>query len=196
MGSLILFGWIGGEIREGDALAFDESVRNSIHGLASPLATSFFVLVSFVGSPLFLTILACIVLPAFLYLKYRREAAVFLITMAGEIVIETSLKFGYSRVRPEAFFDYPLPSSYSFPSGHAFGSVCFYGVVAWCIARHVESRGAKVAIIGAAALLAFLIGLSRVYLGVHYPTDVLAGFIGGLTWLGLVVSNSFRTHPE
>jgi undecaprenyl-diphosphatase len=93
------------------------------------------------------------------------------------------LKLIFRRARPEAFFGYAEPITYSFPSGHSIVSACFYGVLAAILTARMKSRARRIAIWMAAALLAFLIGLSRIYLGVHYPSDVLAGYAAAVIWV-------------
>ena len=73
-------------------------------------------------------------------------------------------------------FSAASPSSYSFPSGHALGSLCFYGILAAILAGRARGRGAEFCIWVATVLLVGMIGLSRIYLGVHYPSDVIAGY--------------------
>lgn len=186
VGFLLLFGWLAEEVFEGETKIFDDAVRNSIHAFATPTLTAAMKFFSFLGSPLFLGILGAIVIAVLLYLKHKRAVVLFSITMIGEIALNLAFKPFFGRARPEAFFDYPLPSSYSFPSGHAFGSLCFFGILAWLAAARVRSKTAKFAIGAAAFLLIFFIGLSRIYLGVHYPSDVVAGYAAGLFWVGVV----------
>jgi len=88
------------------------------------------------------------------------------------------LKALVHRPRPQPFFGYPQPNTYSFPSGHALISLCFYLALA-------EIEGRKRAWRLAAVLFAVAIGLTRIYLGVHYPTDVAAGFATAIAWLSL-----------
>lgn len=116
--------------------------------------------------------------------------------MLGEIIFNPALKTYFGRARPDAFFDYSLPSSLSFPSGHAFGSVCFYGILAWLIASRVPDKRAKIAIGVSAFVLIFFIGLSRIYLGVHYPSDVLAGYAAGLFWIGVVALTDIQLRKQ
>ena len=142
-GFLLFFGWLADEVFEGDTKMFDESIRNFVHELASPAVTSLMIFLSFLGSPLFLLILGIIITAAFLYFNHKRAMVLFLITMAGEIVLEFALKQYFGRVRPATFFDYPLPLSYSFPSGHAFGALCFYGIVTWLGAEKWSVNGQK-----------------------------------------------------
>lgn len=186
VGFLLFFGWLAEEVFEGETRMFDESVRNFVHGFAAPPLTALMKFFSFVGSPLFLGILGLTVIAVLLYLKHKRADVLFSITMIGEIALNLAFKLFFGRTRPDAFFDYPLPSSYSFPSGHAFGSLCFFGILAWLAAARVPNKRTKIAIGFAAGLLIFLIGLSRIYLGVHYPSDVIAGYAAGLFWVGVV----------
>lgn len=183
---LLFFGWLAEEVFEGDTRIFDETIRNFVHERSSPALTSAMIFFSFLGSPLFLIILGILIVAAFSYLGHRRAIILFLITMAGEIFLEFSLKQFFGRVRPEAFFDYPLPLSYSFPSGHAFGSLCFYGIVTLLTAERMKSKPIKITVCILSALLIFLIGFSRIYLGVHYPSDVVAGFLAGFFWIGII----------
>ena len=78
--------------------------------------------------------------------------------------------------------------SWSFPSGHAVASLCMYGAIAWIFATRTENAAAKFGIAASAAILIFLIGMSRAYIGVHYPTDVVAGFIAAFVWTAAVMS--------
>lgn len=191
----LFFFWLAEEVFEGDLRSFDASIRNFVHSLATPQLTLVARLFSFLGSPLFLTILGiCVV--CFLFAKNRRVlAALFAVTMAGEILMSAVLKAWFVRVRPDPFFGYALPASYSFPSGHAFGSFCFYGILAWLAIRAEPSRlSTKAAVVTFTLLLIFSIGLSRIYLGVHYPSDVLAGFAAGLAWIGVVIDQSERAR--
>jgi membrane-associated phospholipid phosphatase len=89
-------------------------------------------------------------------------------------------------VRPEPWFGYRLPSSYSFPSGHAFVSFCFCLCLAEVVVRDEWPASRKAMVWCAAVASTLTIGLSRVYLGVHYPTDVLAGFAAGVVWTTVI----------
>jgi len=105
--------------------------------------------------------------------------------MVGMAALDITLKLAFHRPRPLAYFG-PTPTTYSFPSGHAMGSVCFYGVLAAILAARASGRGAKWGIWMGAVLLIGLIGYSRIYLGVHYPSDVIAGYCAGAVWVGAV----------
>jgi undecaprenyl-diphosphatase len=182
VGSLLLLLWLTGEVFEGDTAAFDDRIRMFVHGFSSPSLTSGMRATSFLGSTVFLVSLGLLAAVVFGYFRRRRELVIFVITMAGEIVLDLTMKAGFMRPRPEPFFEYGPPNSYSYPSGHALASFCFYGILAWLITEGIERRTAKIAIWSAAVLLIALIGFSRIYLGVHYPSDVIAGYLTALIW--------------
>lgn len=117
------------------------------------------------------------------YLKGWRLSAVLLtVSTAGGMFLTTVLKAVFQRSRPELFQTGYEAGFYSFPSGHATVAVGFYGMLALILAY--QARGALRWIIGAAGVvLVILIGFSRLYLGVHYPTDVLAGYLSAPLWV-------------
>ena len=119
------------------------------------------------------------------FLLLTRKYAAFLLVCAalgGGLLLNKGLKLYYSRPRP----DYVTPllhvDSYSFPSGHALLAAVIYLTLGALMVRFVGPRPLKIYVLGIALLLAFIVGVSRVYLGVHYPTDVLAGWTAGLMW--------------
>lgn len=183
----LLFGWFASEVLEGETEAFDSAVRNYVHALSSPALTSAMKAISFTGKVVFLAGIGLAVAVILAWLRFWRDLGLFIVTMSGEIILEMALKASYMRARPEPFFDLPAPASYSFPSGHALGSLCFYGIAAFMILRHSDSRWIRIAVSAAAAVLILAIGFSRVYLGVHYPSDVLGGYFVGVIWLSAVM---------
>jgi membrane-associated phospholipid phosphatase len=93
------------------------------------------------------------------------------------------LKSSFHRARPDPFFNLAAPASYAFPSGHALLALCFYGVMARIWADSLKSGRRRWMVWVAAICLIGLIGLSRIYLGVHYPSDVLAGYAAAIVWV-------------
>ena len=110
----------------------------------------------------------------------------FVIAVLGANILDEGMKLAFHRTRPVPWFDYPQPPSYSFPSGHSFVSFCFYFSLAEILIRDDWPSGRKVAIWAAAAAMTIAIGFSRAYLGVHYPTDVLAGFVAAIAWTTMI----------
>jgi membrane-associated phospholipid phosphatase len=183
--ALFIFGWLAEEMLEGDTQRFDSFVRTAIHQHATPGLTRLMLGFSFLGSVATVSVLCLVLLSAFLCFRRVRLAALLGITMIGMAALDFSLKLAFHRPRPVAFFG-SSPSSYSFPSGHAFGALCFYGVLAAISAARARGKAAKSCIWTGAVLLIGMIGLSRIYLGVHYPSDVIAGYCAGAVWVGAV----------
>jgi undecaprenyl-diphosphatase len=183
--ALFIFGWLAEEMLEGDTQKFDSFVRTAIHQRATPGLTRLMMGFSFLGSVATVGVLCVVILSAFLYFRQIRLAALLAVTMIGMAALDFLLKLAFHRPRPLAFFG-PSPSSYSFPSGHAFGALCFYGVLAAILAARAPGKVAKSCIWIVAAVLIAMIGLSRIYLGVHYPSDVLAGYCAGAVWVAAV----------
>ena len=137
------------------------------------------------GKPYFLVVSAIFLLV--LYLKRWREAAGLAICLAGGAVLNLLLKNLFERARPE-LFRLVEATGYSFPSGHSMVSLCFYGMAAFLLVRELKSWPGRVLVVSAAGLLIAAIGVSRIYLGVHYPTDVVAGYAAGSMWLAFCIS--------
>jgi len=117
-----------------------------------------------------------------------RPLLLLVVVMAGQAALHFGFKWFFERPRPSALINYPNAENFSLPSGHAIGAVCLYGAIAWAVATRAESSAAKAGIAIFAAVMIFLIGVSRIYIGVHYPTDVLAGFIAASIWTAAGVS--------
>jgi undecaprenyl-diphosphatase len=182
---LFLFGWLGREMRAGDTIRFDQAVRNWVHQFASPGMTRAMTFISLLGYNVLIVELV-IAFIVFAKLRWKRAALWLAIAMAGSLLLDLALKYAYHRPRPTAFFG-TAPSSYSFPSGHALCSLCFYGVLAGLLSARLKSLPWRIAVWTAAALLIIAIGLSRIYLGVHYPSDVLAGYLAATVWVGTII---------
>src|SRR5215204_793825 len=181
--SLILFLWLAEEVYEGETIIFDETIRQTARQSATPWLTQTMIYVSFLGSFRFLTGGVIVFIILFSCLKWKQAVILLLVTMAGESVLEVTLKLLFKRLRPEPFFEYAALKTYSFPSGHALASLCFYGILAWLITARIKTRGLRFLIWISATTLILLIGFSRIYLGVHFPSDVFAGFAAGFVWL-------------
>ena len=184
--TLVFFGWLADEVLEGQTRHFDDATRAAVHTLASPALTIAMRGVSFLGSTLFLTAATIMIVAWFALRRWGREAKLFAITMIGASLLNTTLKLAFKRPRPIPFFDLTPPETYSFPSGHALASCCFFAGLAAILSGRVKGRRARTIIWIAAATMFLLIGLSRIYLGVHYTTDVIAGFAAALIWILVV----------
>ena len=175
IGALVFFGWLTDEVLEGDSRHFDEVTRAAVHQLASPAMTLIMRFLSFVGSTIVLTIGTIIVVVWFAMRKWGREAKLFMATMIGGGLLNVTLKLTFKRARPEPFFDLTPPETYSFPSGHSLASACFFGALAALLTARIKNRRTKLIVWIVCAAMFLSIGFSRIYLGVHHTTDVIAG---------------------
>jgi undecaprenyl-diphosphatase len=184
--ALMLFSWLGRDVLTGVTPVVDDSIRTAVHGLASPRLTGIMRWLSLYGGPTGLTPVGVLLALAFLIKRWHRGAVLVIVTMAGAGLLDALLKQSFGRVRPAAFFDYPLPASHSFPSGHAFFAASFFGGLAVLVTGRIRSGLLRAAVWTVAITLILLIGLSRIYLGVHYPSDVIAGYAAATVWVAAV----------
>lgn len=184
--SLWAFGQIVDEtIREGEVRS-DERVATWLHGRATDPFTDAFRVITTFGN--FVTLLTVTVLAvAFLWWRRRQTDALFVaLAFLGAQVLSTGMKLGFRRERP--FFPDPLAteSTFSFPSGHSLVSLAVYGSIALLLARQVQRPAWRALVFAGTAVLVLAIGFSRLYLGVHFLSDVLAGWAAGSAWLALL----------
>jgi undecaprenyl-diphosphatase len=154
----------------------------------SPLWTSLFLTVTKLGSTLYLAIIGSVAGLEFIYLRWFRPLWLFIVALGGQAVLHNGAKYLIERPRPPAMLSYPAVESFSFPSGHALSALCLYASIAWLVTNRLENSAIKAAIWITMFILVFLIGLSRVYIGIHHPTDVLAGWIAAAIWTIAVIS--------
>ncbi len=134
------------------------------------------------GSAFVLSLMTLLII-GFLCMSGRlRVAALIAVATAGGQALNLVLKHSFGRERPDSALHLVEVSSTSFPSGHTMASSIFYLTTGALLARMAQRKREKTYFVGAALLLTFMIGFSRVYLGVHYPTDVLAGWSAGTAW--------------
>jgi undecaprenyl-diphosphatase len=183
--SLWAFGLLADNVIE-DETHTDQRLADWLHGRATDSLTDLFHAITFIGN--FVTLLAVtLVAVAILWQQRERTDALFVaLAFVGAQVLSNGMKLGFRRERP--FFPDPLAteSTFSFPSGHALVSIAVFGAIALVLARHLPSPGQQALLFAATAVLVLAIGFSRLYLGVHFLSDVLAGFAAGVAWLSLL----------
>lgn len=183
--SLFLFTWLGREVLEGSTQQFDFAIRNWVHQFVSAVMTRTMTFISLLGYNVLIPEWM-VALAFFAWLRWRRAAVWLTIAMVGAFLLDVALKYAYHRTRPTAFFGV-APHSYSFPSGHALCSFCFYGVLAGLLSARIKSLYLRIIVWTVAAALVIAIGFSRIYLGVHYASDVLAGYLAAAIWVTAVI---------
>jgi undecaprenyl-diphosphatase len=190
--SSFLFLKLVSEVREGETRAVDEAILLALRDPADPSnpigprwLEIMFRDVTSLGSP---SVLALVTIAAIGYLWLERErgtASFVLLAVAGGAALEMLLKVGFARPRPELVSHLVDVNSFSFPSGHATMATITYLTLGVLLASAEEDRRTKLYLLAVATFLALLVGISRIYLGVHYPTDVLAGWCIGAAWAAL-----------
>lgn len=177
----ITFAVLADAVTRGMTTQWDNAIRDTFHHNASPYLTMIAVHVSWLGKIATL-IPAAILTASILLLTGRRWAAVALaIDMSGALVLNGMLKLAVHRDRPTPFFGVN-PETFSFPSGHVLLTTCFCGGLLLIL----TSRTRDFAVL-ANVLLVLAIGWSRIYLGAHYPSDVLGGLLVAIFWLAMLV---------
>jgi undecaprenyl-diphosphatase len=200
MGAILAFAGLAALMEEGVTQHVDDAVLLWLNAHASPGLTEIALEITSLGSSavVWLTVL---IASAFLWAARHHYSVLMLwVAMVGGTVINLTLKGLFGRPRPHLFaWRTQLVGHSSFPSGHALTSVVLYATLAYLLARMGGTRALRRLTLAAALLLILLIGLSRLYLGVHYPSDVLAGFLVGLAWstfcaLGIEAVRYLREH--
>ena len=169
---------------------FDDFVRLKVQSAASPSVTTAFRFFTRLGSTGGLTIVGVVVVAFFLYMRRLKYIGLLLLVMAGQVLLQLGFKEIFERHRPMAMFDYVIDDSPSFPSGHALAAMCFFGLLAFLISLELRSAAHKFAVWTLAVLIILAIGFSRIYFDVHYPSDVVAGYLAGLIWASSAASGA------
>jgi undecaprenyl-diphosphatase len=172
-------------VLSGESQPFDRAVRAAVQAWAAPLATRGLLAVTMLGSEWVMLPLGAVVVWRLAAIGRARQAALLALAGLAAELVSQLLKVAFHRPRPAVFFSLSPAETYSFPSGHAFVGSVFYGLLAAILITFACSRRQRGWIAAGAALTAFLIGFSRVYLGYHYPSDVLAGWTCAAGWLAL-----------
>jgi undecaprenyl-diphosphatase len=179
---LIVFLWLAAATSTASAPALDIAIREAVHQRASEPLTAAMRFITGLGSGYFLWPCGGLIVLLLMRAERRREAAFFVIAVVGANAWNESMKLVFRRARPEAYFGYELPGNFSYPSGHSFVSFCFYLALAEMVMEAHWPRARKAALYALMALLVLSIGFSRIYLGVHYPSDVLGGYAAAVAW--------------
>ncbi|MGI8892530.1 MAG: phosphatase PAP2 family protein [Bacteroidia bacterium] len=178
-----LFLEIAEELAENDLHVTDNRIASFFISMRSDNLTQIFTLFTRLGDS-YSYIIITILIAVFFIIKMKSWKFILQILVVNILafIINFFLKGYYGRDRPST--NRLIEASYlSFPSGHAMSAAAFYGFLIYLIIRYIKSYWIKVPLTIICCILILLIGFSRIYLGVHYPSDVLAGFISGLFWV-------------
>ncbi len=161
----------------------DRAILEGIHAQDTPWLTALARILSFIGSPM--TLFPAIPIAAAILWRHgpHRDAALLLLGMAGGGLLESTIKLHYRRIRPDVPWAFVHERSFSFPSGHSVLAAVLYGLLAYLTLKRCHTALQRAAVLLACVSLILAIGASRIYLGAHFPSDVLAGYFVGATWL-------------
>jgi len=186
------FTWVFSELAErvmsGGTQAFDEAILRWMAAHHSKALTSTMLEITTLGTGTVLLMIVCVAALFLTLTKHKYSALLLLVATGGGLLLDMVLKLQFNRPRPHVFIWGTQAFGSSFPSGHAMGATITYSTVAYLAARLHRRAWARWITMLIALLVIFLIGVSRMYLGVHYPSDVLAGAIMGLAWAGFCMA--------
>jgi undecaprenyl-diphosphatase len=190
VGAAFAFAEVAEEIGDGEEMAhFDEVLAQAIGRNVDLAALQMFARLTRLGDPLTLTLL-CLIVAGVLVARGRRGLAFgWVVALAGNGILNQTLKQVFERVRPLHEHGLVQALGWSFPSGHSSGSVVAYGMLAYVLIRTLPARW-HLPIVLLAAALAFTVGSSRVFLQVHFASDVAAGFLSGSAWLAVCITST------
>ncbi|MDQ0227794.1 phosphatase PAP2 family protein [Metabacillus niabensis] len=173
-------------IRE-EFFSFDKAVISTVRSFSSETMDVVMVFITELGSSFTLgTLLLVGMILLFLKRKDRLASLFFFLVVAGGGLVNSLLKNLFERERPNVNRLIEI-DGFSFPSGHSMGSMLFYGFLVYLLFRSKQRMQRKIGLGILLSIIILLIGISRIYLGVHYPSDVLAGFIAGFIWLCICI---------
>lgn len=183
--SLISFAYLTKLVLEGGTHNFDQSFSVLLYGLRNPLLTQVMNLATLIGDLPSDTLITIFIFLALLK-KHKTEALTFSILMITSGILDYLLKIFFHLPRPE-ISPMEVETSYTYPSGHAMGNFVLYSLITYFVFKYSNSRKLRTVTAVLSSLMILLIGFSRIYLGVHYPSDVLGGYLAGLFLLSIVL---------
>ena len=177
---------ISDEVIDREAFAFDRTILLWIHSFTNPVLDRVMYFFTRLNDPDTASLLAITVITIFLIKRFYSEARIFAIACFGGVILSYGLKSFFGKIRPNLWESAVVDNSFSYPSGHALGSTILYGFIAYILATRYHQFARF--IYSAAVLLIGTIGLSRLYFGVHWPTDIIGGYGIGFLWLTFCIT--------
>ena len=178
--SIVVLGFFGWE----EVTVIDYQISHYFYKLHSPMLNTVMTMITHIGDLVVQTaVTILIVLLLFVLKKWRTALWYGLTVLLGAGILNGAIKEFYGRARPSQILPLVEIGGHSFPSGHSMGSVIVYGGILFLVLRSLRSTGLKKIISLIVCLMILAIGFSRIYLGVHFPTDVIGGFSLGFAWI-------------
>jgi undecaprenyl-diphosphatase len=185
--SLLGLGILAFLIRHDHIIQFDHTVISIIQSFETPAFTTIMKFFTFIGATKIVWLLF-IVVSLFLYVKlqHRTELLLYSAVVLGTPILNRLLKLSFQRARPELHRLIEI-GGYSFPSGHAMNAFSAYAILAFLLWRHIPTKIGRTLLILFSIVMIASIGVSRIYLGVHYPSDIIAGYMASGFWMALAI---------
>lgn len=184
----LAFAAFGARVRHGSTQAFDVAVLRWLGAHQTKTLSAMAVELTYLGTGIVVLTVVGVAALLLWNTAHKHSARLLLAAVAGNILLNNALKLLYDRPRPDVFVWQTVALSSSFPSGHAMSATVCYGTVAYLAARLQKHRLSRALTLGGALVLILLICATRLYLGVHYPSDVIAGMLVGLAWAGFCMA--------
>lgn len=185
--SAVCFGGLALFISDWRITQFDHTVIQAIQGMENPVLTGIMIFFTRIGTGVpYIAIAACAGLFLYKVLGHRRELVLFVAVLAGSGLLNALLKHIFRRARP-VIHRIIEANGYSFPSGHSMAAFSMYGILVFLLWKHGRTRGRRLTLLTAGTFFILMIGVSRIYLGVHYPSDVVGGYLASACWIAALI---------
>lgn len=184
------------EIVEPSSMQMDQHMQALVHAEASGWLTGLMFALTWIGSPLAMFSAVPLVTAWMWWKRMREDAVLLLVAMVGGGALDAALKLHFRRVRPEVPWAFVHEHSFSFPSGHSVLAVTLYAMLVYLAMRRLRAAAVKTVVVLVALLLVLGIGFSRIYLGAHFPSDVLGGYFVGAVWVAGVIAADWWVRRE
>ncbi|AST91942.1 phosphatase PAP2 family protein [Sutcliffiella cohnii] len=158
-----------------------------IQGLEHPNITSVMKFFSYIGDTIRVIIISIIILFVLYKVFHQRvELILYIIVLIGSTTINVLLKNFFHRERPN-FYRMLIEEGYSFPSGHSMAALSLYGIISFLLWRHIPKHSGRILLVCISAFFILIIGVSRIYLGVHFPSDIMGAYLVSGSWLTFTI---------
>lgn len=185
-GAFLCFVYIAYSIYNNEELGFDTTIREWLYSIRTPLLNRAFIIITYCGNWQTITLLGAVLL---INKRTRKTMGLpFAITGICSTIIYKFLKQVFMRPRPELLVRIIKQGGYSFPSGHAMNGLVCYGILIYLINRYVNNQFIRRGLSAFLTISIFIIGSSRIYVGVHYPTDIIGGWAIGTVVLTIAIN--------
>ena len=184
----VTFGYIAAAIGSDAIVGFDTAVIGFVQGLEVSWLTSIMKGFTWIGSGYVVAPIALLIAGVLYFgLHYRQQAFLLIVVIAGTALLNKVLKIYFKRERPEIHRIMDA-NGFSFPSGHSMMAFALYAIIAYIVWRNVKTTVSRFLLILFTAFMIIIIGISRIYIGVHYPSDVVGGFVASALWVTIAIS--------